>query len=94
MINYLENEVNENAPDLFLWGTLTDESVPVENSLLLVEAYKKYKLSVEYHLFPIGGHGLSLANETTSLGDKKKELPIVSQWKELSLNWLKLKINE
>ena len=90
----LENEVNENAPDLFLWGTLTDESVPVENSLLLLEAYKKYNLSIEYHLFPVGGHGLSLANETTSLGDKKKELPIVSQWKELSLNWLKLKINE
>ena len=88
----LENEVNENAPDLFLWGTFTDESVHVMNSLLLVEAYKKYNLNVEYHLFPMGGHGLSLANESTSGGDKNKEIEHVSKWAEMSLEWLNIKL--
>ena len=88
----LENEVNDKAPDLFLWGTITDESVNVMNSLLLVEAYKKYNLNVEYHLFPMGGHGLSLANESTSGGDKHKEIEYISKWKDLSLDWLNLKL--
>ncbi len=88
----LENEVNENAPDLFLWGTITDESVHVMNSLLLVEAYKKYNLNIEYHLFPMGGHGLSLANEKTSGGDKSKEIAYVAKWASLSLDWLNLKL--
>lgn len=88
----LENEVNEKAPDLFLWGTMTDESVNVMNSLLLIEAYKKYNLNVEYHLFPMGGHGLSLANSDSSFGDKNKEIPYISKWAELSVDWLKLKI--
>ena len=88
----LENEVNDKAPDLFLWGTITDESVHVMNSLLLVEAYKKYNCNIEYHLFPMGGHGLSLANSDSSGNDKNKEIPYLSRWKELSLEWLKLKI--
>lgn len=89
----LENEVSDNSPDLFLWGTITDESVHVMNSLLLVEAYKKHNCNIEYHLFPMGGHGLSLANSETSCNDKNKEIPTVSKWKELSLDWLKLKLN-
>ena len=90
----LENEVTEKAPDLFLWGTITDESVPVMNSLLLVEAYRCHNCNCEYHLFPMGGHGLSLANSESSCGDKNKEIPTVSRWKELSLEWLDLKLNK
>ena len=90
----LENEVNESSPDLFLWSTYTDESVPVFNSLLLIEAYKKHNCNVEYHMFPMGGHGLSLANETSSSGDINKEIPYISKWKEMSIEWLNLKINK
>ncbi|MCR5349631.1 MAG: tRNA (adenine(22)-N(1))-methyltransferase TrmK [Acholeplasmatales bacterium] len=88
----LENEVNENAPDLFLWGTYTDESVPLMNSLLLIEAYKKNNCNCEYHMFPMGGHGLSLANKESSGGDKNKEIPYINKWAELSIAWLKLKL--
>ncbi|MBR6072174.1 MAG: tRNA (adenine(22)-N(1))-methyltransferase TrmK [Acholeplasmatales bacterium] len=88
----LENEVKDDSPDLFLWGTFTDESVHVMNSLLLVEAYKKHNCNCEYHMFPMGGHGLSLANESTSGGDKNKEIEHVSKWAEMSLEWLNLKL--
>ena len=88
----LEKEVNSDAPDLFLWTTFTDESVNVMNSLLLIEAYKAHNLNVEYHMYPMGGHGLSLANSSTSFNDKNKEIDYVARWANESLNWLELKL--
>jgi acetyl esterase/lipase len=89
----LENEVNENAPDLFLWGTFTDESVHVMNSLLLVEAYKKYNLNVEYHLFPMGGHGLGTADFYSAEGNDEKNISYINKWLYLSNEWIKNKLN-
>ncbi len=40
------------------------------NSFLLIDAYKKANVNLEYHLYPMGGHGLSLANSKSSGGDK------------------------
>jgi len=88
----LENEVTKSAPPLFLWGTWTDESVDVMNSILLMEAYKKNNLNLEYHVYPMGGHGLSLANEKTSGGDNKKVIPYVSGWALESIKWLEYKL--
>ena len=88
-----ETQVTEKAPELFLWSTFTDESVPLMNSLLLVEAYRKVNRNCEYHMYPMGGHGLSLANSKSSGGDKNKEIPYVAQWAELSVAWLEGKLN-
>ncbi len=88
-----EKEVTDAAPELFLWGTYTDESVDVMNSLLLIEAYKKYDINVEYHLYPMGGHGLSLASSRSSYGEADKEIEHVSEWAYDSLKWLDIKLN-
>lgn len=48
---------------------MTDDCVPVENSLLFFNALRKFEIPVEMHLYPVGGHGLSLANEETSHED-------------------------
>lgn len=61
----LEFQVTTDTPPTFLWHTVTDDCVPVENSLLFFEALHKYKVPVELHLYPTGVHGLSLANEET-----------------------------
>lgn len=92
--NYLslETQVNENAPDLFLWGTYTDESVDVMNSLLLIEAYKKHKRNVEYHMFPMGGHGLSVCNMDSAEGNKEKVNPYIANWTNLANDWIKNKL--
>ena len=92
----LENEVTAKAPELFLWSTFTDESVPLMNSLLLVEAYKKANVNCEYHMYPMGGHGLSLANSESSGGDKNKEIDYIAKWALNSIDWInmKLKLNE
>lgn len=88
----LEKQVGNNEPDLFLFGTFTDESVNVMNSLLLLEAYKEHNLNAEYHLFPMGGHGLSLATDETSNGDPLKKSDYVSDWTKYSLKWLNEKL--
>ena len=53
-------------PRTFLWHTLTDETVPVENSLLLEKSLRRAGVSHEMHLFPHGVHGLALADMETS----------------------------
>lgn len=37
----LEKQVTEHTPPAFIWHTYTDQSVPVQNSLLLIGAMKK-----------------------------------------------------
>lgn len=90
----LEKHINEDAPDLFLWGTITDESVSVKNSWLLLEAYKKHNLNVEYHMFDMGGHGLSVCNEASAQGDIKKVNPYIAKWSQLAHEWIQLKLEK
>ena len=94
LMNYvsLETQVKKDAPDLFLFGTFTDESVNVFNSLLLLEAYKKANCNAEYHVFPMGGHGLSLGTEETANGDLKKVLPYYTDWANYSVKWINEKL--
>lgn len=61
----LETRVTAQTPPAFIWHTFTDDSVPVENSLLLVSALRRAGVSTEFHMYPAGGHGLSLANRLT-----------------------------
>lgn len=59
----LEKHVNHNTPPTFLWHTITDQDVPVENSRLFKEACDKADVYCELLLFPKGIHGMSLATE-------------------------------
>ena len=77
-------------PPVFLWHTYTDQSVPVENSLLLALSLRKRGIPLELHIFPEGKHGLSLANEETMWGDPANLNPHAAQWFGLCLNWLNL----
>lgn len=91
----LETQVQENEDlEVFLWGTYTDQSVPVMNSLLLIKEYLKCQGTIEYHMFPYGGHGLSVCNEYSSEGNKEKESPYIARWIDFADNWLKLKLNK
>lgn len=65
----LENQVTENAPKAFIWHTSEDGLVPVENYLLIATALHKKGIDVEMHIYPKGGHGLSLCDETVTKRD-------------------------
>lgn len=64
-LEYAANErnVSSKTPPCFLWHTLTDESVPVKNSLLFTEACKQKGVPYALHLFSDGPHGLSTADD-------------------------------
>jgi acetyl esterase/lipase len=86
----LENQISAGIPPVFLWHTYTDQSVPVENSLLLAGALRRAGIPLEMHIFPEGKHGLSLAVEETKAGDNANVNLHTAQWFGLCLNWLNL----
>ena len=62
----IEKHIDAKTPPVFVWHTVPDDCVPYENTLMLVDACKKAGVSVEAHLFPSGGHGLSLGTAETA----------------------------
>lgn len=84
----LEYQVNTNTPPAFIWHTFTDSCVPVENSLLLVSAMKKEGISVEFHMYPKGVHGLSLANALTVSPYGNEIEPCCESWISLVKTWI------
>ncbi|MFR4257215.1 MAG: alpha/beta hydrolase family protein [Hominenteromicrobium sp.] len=83
----LENFVTKDTPPTFVWHTQPDDCVPVENALMLVSALQKNGIKTEFHMFPEGGHGLSLCNEVTSNSDAQF-LPHVGKWFDLAAEFL------
>ena len=59
----LENYVTEDTPPCFLWQTVTDATVPVENSYLFAAACRKQGVCFAHHVFSEGIHGMSAATE-------------------------------
>ncbi|MFD1430857.1 alpha/beta hydrolase [Lacticaseibacillus mingshuiensis] len=85
----LEKQVTASAPASFIWCTATDDTVPMENSLLFTSALHQAGVSVELHLFPQGGHGLSLGTAVTAIADNGYGIqPQVDQWPALFASWL------
>ncbi len=78
-ILFFSNElhVNKNTPPSFLVHAGDDGGVPVENSIRYYQACIKYKVPVEMHLYPKGGHGFALNNITTD-----------DNWMERLRNWI------
>jgi len=55
-----ERQVTKDTPPCFLWHTVEDKAVPVENSLQFAAALRRAGVPFALHLFPKGGHGLGL----------------------------------
>ncbi|MBQ8248003.1 MAG: alpha/beta hydrolase [Lachnospiraceae bacterium] len=84
----LENAVHEDMPKTFLWHTFSDDCVPVENSLLFVNALKSKNIPTEFHMFPVGVHGLGLANHLTVTPEQYGLQPECEIWIDLAITWL------
>ena len=59
----LETHVQEDLPPFFLWQTVDDATVPVQNTLLLAQALTEHHVPYELHLFPHGVHGSSICTK-------------------------------
>lgn len=85
----LEDRVSEKTPKTFIWHTFTDGTVPVENSLLFVQALRKYNISTEFHMYPVGKHGLSTAAPLTMTKEGLGLQEECTSWLGLVETWLK-----
>lgn len=62
-----EKQVTENTPPTFLFHATDDKAVPIENSILFFQALKDKGVSATLHIYPMGGHGFSLARKDVHL---------------------------
>lgn len=59
----LENYVTKETSPCFLWQTVTDGAVPVQNSYLFAQACLEAGVPFAHHVFSEGVHGMSVATE-------------------------------
>lgn len=86
----LELQAGPHVPRTFLWHTWTDQSVPVENSLLLAQALRKAGVSLEMHIYPEGRHGLALATGEVSDASGDCFIPHCQGWISLVKEWMEI----
>lgn len=75
-----EKAVNKDSVPAFLVHTITDETVPVKNSLIFAEIMAKHNLLCELHVYPKGPHGMALANSDTNLGREELTDSAYARW--------------
>lgn len=87
MLN-LPDAVTASCPQTFLCHTVRDDTVPVEDSIAFASALIRAGVPCELHVFPNGGHGLSISNAQVCAdgGDES-----FAQWVPLAKNWLRRK---
>lgn len=75
----VDKTVDENTCPCFLFHTMEDATVPVQNTFRMLEALRKHSIPVESFITPYGRHGIGLAQEIGGC----------EQWPALSLDWLR-----
>jgi acetyl esterase/lipase len=62
LVRHLSNELQVTAetPPCFIWHTVADPAVPVENALLFASALRRAGVPFALHLYETGAHGLGL----------------------------------
>ena len=65
LVRSLSNElqVTTNTPPCFVWATDEDNAVPMENSLMFVEALRKNHVPFDFHIYEKGRHGIGLKDK-------------------------------
>ncbi len=80
----VEKYVSADTCPAFIWHSVRDADVPVENSFILANALRRNGVPFALHLFASGWHGLSLG--TGEVGGVDKH---ASRWFSLSVDWLR-----
>ncbi|MEY8508184.1 alpha/beta hydrolase [Lachnospiraceae bacterium 42-17] len=89
----VEKLVTKAMPPCFLWHTVEDATVPVENSILMAMALRKEGIPFELHIFPEGEHGLSLASPVVERENGRGVQKECAQWITLADAWLERLFN-
>lgn len=82
----VEKQVDADTPPAFLWHTIEDGDVPVENSMLYASALQEKGIPFELHIYPKGVHGMSLVSDEYIWS--KKRFNRDYGWMKLSVDFL------
>jgi acetyl esterase/lipase len=74
-------QVTRDTPPCFVWTTMEDAVVPMENSMMFVEALRKNGVPFDFHVYEKGRHGIGL--------DDKIPFAHPHPWANDCLFWLK-----
>jgi acetyl esterase/lipase len=88
----IEEVVNSDTPPAFLWHTVNDTAVPVQNSLDMASALNRAGVPFELHTYVDGPHGLSLCNQRANSNDgqtKQCYNSRIAGWTGLCDGWLR-----
>lgn len=88
LFNSLEKQVSKDTPKTFLWHTFEDGSVPVQNSMLFANALIQEGITTELHIYPKGGHGLSLGNHLVNAGWEYGDKHETAQWINRAIDFI------
>lgn len=75
---------DKKTPPMFLWHTACDGAVDVNNSFRYATRLHELGINMEMHIYPIGQHGLGLANMEAN----NRMVPYVQDWAKHLENWL------
>ncbi|MCZ3621685.1 alpha/beta hydrolase [Lactobacillus mulieris] len=88
LINITDSDTSD-CPPTFIWHTMQDPLVPVENALKLASNLRKHDVDFELHIFEKGKHGLALGDfRTDSKKDRSQSNIQARKWVDLYLTWL------
>lgn len=85
---YLNLLVDKDSSPAFILHTFTDETVPVQDSMDLGNAYVKAGVPFEMHIYPKGPHGMALANKQTAWEGREEYInPEIAKWVDMAVAW-------
>lgn len=83
----LEHHVHHSMGEVFIMHTVDDQSVPVENAIVLAQQLIQKGVPVELHIYPKGRHGASLGTEEVAFEDMDPKA-FAEEFKDIS-HWFK-----
>lgn len=81
-----EKQVTKDTPPCFVWTTMEDKAVPMENSLQFITALRKAGVPFDFHVYEKGPHGIGLSQGKNGIAPDD-----VHPWAKDLVFWLRIR---
>lgn len=88
------DKVDENTVPAFITSSYEDLSVPIFNSIALMDKLEKCGVPFECHIFRSGPHGYSMAKKISCAAMPQMVNETLAKWFPMSVEWLKATIGD